>query len=272
MSNSEEEGIAAVDGTAATFPRMPSGVLTHSRLSRGGVVRRESSIDERSVDDSNNSFLSFASSSQNGFVLQTGTSAQIFYKVGREGKHSLISFCSNYCFFHWQRIFVPVLCDLLEFFLVNFSMGGKYYYIESIAILLPIVFTSICHQVFFLLIHIRNLLTLSVLTIKRISVKLSCRKLCICGFVDLCYLMTSGSERTFGVMYDHTFQNLQITRSDIRPHIKWAVSLVTAYGPLIFLRGLCGVNMLTQLPPRVVGNCGWLILFLIMIFSPDTLP
>ena len=31
-------------------------------------------------------------------------------------------------------------------------------------------------------------------------------------------------------MYDHTFQNLQITRSDIRPHIKWAVSLVITYG------------------------------------------
>ena len=36
--------------------------------------------------------------------------------------------------------------------------------------------------------------------------------------------------RTFDVMYDHTFLNLQITRSDIRPHIKWAVSLVIAYG------------------------------------------
>ena len=36
--------------------------------------------------------------------------------------------------------------------------------------------------------------------------------------------------RTFGVMYDHTYLNLQITRSDIRLHIKWAVSLVIAYG------------------------------------------
>ena len=49
-------------------------------------------------------------------------------------------------------------------------------------------------------------------------------------------------------MYDHTFLNLQINRSDIRPHIKWAVSLVIAYATLMFLRGLYGyvrVNILT---------------------------
>ena len=34
------------------------------------------------------------------------------------------------------------------------------------------------------------------------------------------------SVRTLGVMYDHTFLNLYIVRSDIRPHIKQAVSLV----------------------------------------------
>ena len=48
----------------------------------------------------------------------------------------------------------------------------------------------------------------------------------------------------FGVSYNHT---TQITRSDIRPHIKWAVRLVIACGHLIFLRGLCGyvcVNIL----------------------------
>ena len=38
------------------------------------------------------------------------------------------------------------------------------------------------------------------------------------------------SVRTFGVMYDHIYLNLQITRSDIGPHIKWAVSLVFTYG------------------------------------------
>ena len=38
------------------------------------------------------------------------------------------------------------------------------------------------------------------------------------------------SVRTFSVMYDHTLLNLQITNSDIRPHIKWAGNLVMAYG------------------------------------------
>ena len=50
------------------------------------------------------------------------------------------------------------------------------------------------------------------------------------------------SERTFGVMNDHTLLNLQITRSDIRPHIKWAVILVIAYGPF-------------NLPPGFVWIC-----------------
>ena len=46
-----------------------------------------------------------------------------------------------------------------------------------------------------------------------------------------CCLMTPGLSITFGVMFDHTFfLKSQITRSDIRPHIKWAVSLVIAYG------------------------------------------
>ena len=51
------------------------------------------------------------------------------------------------------------------------------------------------------------------------------------------------------------FLNLQITRYDIRPHIKWAVSLVIAYGYLICLGGLCGyvwVDMLTLSLPRGV--------------------
>ena len=38
----------------------------------------------------------------------------------------------------------------------------------------------------------------------------------------------------------HTFLNLQITRSDISPHIKWAVSLVIAYGHFNLPRGLYG--------------------------------
>ena len=53
------------------------------------------------------------------------------------------------------------------------------------------------------------------------------------------------------------FLNLQITRSDIRPYIKWAVSRVIAYGHFNLPRGLCGyvwVNMLTLSPPRVQRN------------------
>ena len=42
-------------------------------------------------------------------------------------------------------------------------------------------------------------------------------------------------------MYDHTFLNLQVTRSDIRPHTKWAVSLVIAYGHFSLPRGFVWV-------------------------------
>ena len=57
-------------------------------------------------------------------------------------------------------------------------------------------------------------------------------------------------------MYDHTFyKQVQISRSDIRPHIKWAVSLVILHMVTsIFLQALCGyiwVNILT-LSPRGV--------------------
>ena len=44
-------------------------------------------------------------------------------------------------------------------------------------------------------------------------------------------------------MYDHTFLNLQITRSDIRPHIKWAVSLVIAYGHFNLPQGFVWVGL-----------------------------
>ena len=46
-------------------------------------------------------------------------------------------------------------------------------------------------------------------------------------------------------MYDHIFLNLQITKSDIRPHITWAVSLVIAYmyGHFILPQGFVWVCM-----------------------------
>ena len=61
------------------------------------------------------------------------------------------------------------------------------------------------------------------------------------------------SVRTFGVMYDHTFyKQVHISRSHIRPHIKWAVSLVILHMVTsIFLQALCGyiwVNILTLSP------------------------
>ena len=61
-------------------------------------------------------------------------------------------------------------------------------------------------------------------------------------------------------MYDHTFyKQVQISRSDIRPHIKWAVSLVILHMVTsIFLWALCGyiwVNILT-LSPRGGGPEG----------------
>ena len=56
-------------------------------------------------------------------------------------------------------------------------------------------------------------------------------------------------------MYDHTFRKqVQISRSDIRPHIRWAVSLVILHMVTsIFLRGMCGyiwANILTLSPQR----------------------
>ena len=49
--------------------------------------------------------------------------------------------------------------------------------------------------------------------------------------------------------------NLQITRSDIRPHIKWAVSRVIAYGHFNFSSGVCvgmyGLTYSLDHPPRV---------------------
>ena len=54
-------------------------------------------------------------------------------------------------------------------------------------------------------------------------------------------------------MYDHTFyKQVQICRSDIKPHLKWAFSLVILHMVTsIFLRALCGyiwVNILTLSP------------------------
>ena len=54
-------------------------------------------------------------------------------------------------------------------------------------------------------------------------------------------------------MYDYTFyKQVQIIRSDIRPHMKWAVSLVILHMiTSIFLQALCEyiwINILTLSP------------------------
>ena len=59
-------------------------------------------------------------------------------------------------------------------------------------------------------------------------------------------------------MYDHIFnKQVQISRSDIRPHIKWVVNLVILHMVTsISLQGLCGyiwVNILTLSPQRARG-------------------
>ena len=44
-------------------------------------------------------------------------------------------------------------------------------------------------------------------------------------------------------IYDHTFSNLQITRSDIRPHREFDVGLVIGYDHFNLLRGFVWVCM-----------------------------
>ena len=52
--------------------------------------------------------------------------------------------------------------------------------------------------------------------------------------------------------HDHLFLNLQITRLDIRPHIKWIISLVIDMVTLIFRMDLYGlINILTLSHLRV---------------------
>ena len=63
-------------------------------------------------------------------------------------------------------------------------------------------------------------------------------------------------------MYDHIFyKQVQISRSDIRPHIKWAVSLVILHMVTsIFLQGLCGyiwVNKLSGMKCFVMVQKPW---------------
>ena len=55
-------------------------------------------------------------------------------------------------------------------------------------------------------------------------------------------------------MYDHTLQGLQITKLEIKPQIKWAVSLVIADGHFNIPHGFVCVNILTLLPAIVIDE------------------
>ena len=77
--------------------------------------------------------------------------------------------------------------------------------------------------------------------------------------VGLCCLMTPGLSKDIRChVWPYFYKQVQISRSDIRPHIKWAVSLVILHMiTSIFLPALCGyiwVNILT-LSPR--GGLSW---------------
>ena len=69
-------------------------------------------------------------------------------------------------------------------------------------------------------------------------------------------------------VWSYSFLCLQITKLDIRPHIKWAVNLVIAYDwlHLIFLRSLCRYVWVTppSLPPPPTPTkkgCEWSVAF-----------
>ena len=60
---------------------------------------------------------------------------------------------------------------------------------------------------------------------------------------DLCCLMTPGLSKDIKCHMTILLLNLQITRSDVRTHIKWAVSLVNVYGRFYLLLGFVRVCM-----------------------------
>ena len=66
------------------------------------------------------------------------------------------------------------------------------------------------------------------------------------------------------------YKQVQISRSDIKPHIKWAVSMVILHVVTsISLQGLCGyiwVNMLTLSPQRVDTRVK-IVIIISLVFS-----
>ena len=82
-------------------------------------------------------------------------------------------------------------------------------------------------------------------------------KSCGMPWSSLCCLVTPGlSKGILCHVWPYFFyKQVQISRSDVRPHIKWAVSLVILHMVTsMSLQGLCGyiwVNILTLSPQRV---------------------
>ena len=60
-----------------------------------------------------------------------------------------------------------------------------------------------------------------------------------------CWLIPCLNKDILCHVWPYSFLCLQITRSDIGPHIKWDVRRVIADDHLIFLRGLCGYVLIT---------------------------
>ena len=60
------------------------------------------------------------------------------------------------------------------------------------------------------------------------------------GGLSLCCLMAHGFSKDIRCPIElHSFVCLQVTRTDIRPQVKYDVSLVIADSRLVFSRGLC---------------------------------
>ena len=78
--------------------------------------------------------------------------------------------------------------------------------------------------------------------------------ICSCADVSLCCLMTPGlSKDIWCHARPYSFLCMQITRSGIRQHVKWAVSLVIADGHFIFFRACVGMHGL-GVCPKIVSS------------------
>ena len=82
----------------------------------------------------------------------------------------------------------------------------------------------------------------------KILIQLLSDSLKMYGRFGLCCLMTP-SLRTFGVMYDHAFSKLANYQIRYQAKLKWAVSLVIAYGHFNLPQGFMWVS---EMGPNVL--------------------